>query len=146
MEAAETQKAIAEGTTVAAGMKQEMAMDIFRCVLPVKAHGKLPVRLSCLSVCPTLLSVQVQHVVCLAVRVCVCVPVYVCFAVCGWICSPKRSREAASNCGPHQMWQQLPPLQCSTTLKIEQIAHIMMRANGISGRLITISPCLPSHC
>lgn len=50
MKAAETQKAIEEGTTVAAGMKQEMAMDIFRCVLPVKAHGKLPVRLSCLSV------------------------------------------------------------------------------------------------
>lgn len=58
MEAAETQKAIEEGTTVAAGMKQEMAMDIFRCVLPVKAHGKLSVRLSvqlsCLCKCITL--------------------------------------------------------------------------------------------
>lgn len=122
-------------------------MDIFRCVLPVKAHGKLPVRLSRLSVCPPLLSVQVQHVVCLGVRVCMCV----CLSVCALLfvvgfAAPKRSREAASNCGPHQMRQQLPPLQCSTTLKIEQIAHIMMRANGISGRLITISPCLPLHC
>lgn len=146
MEAAETQKAIAEGTTVAAGMKQEMAMDIFRCVLPVKAHGKLPVRLSCLSVCLSNSPVCASASRCVFSCACVCVPVCVCFAVCGWICGPKRSREAASNCGPHQMRQQLPPLQCSTTLKIEQIAHIMMRANRISGRLITISPCLPSHC
>lgn len=127
-------------------------MDIFRCVLPVEAHGKLPARLSCLSVCPAVcLSVCLSFSLlpasaarCVFRCACVCV----CLSVCALLfvvrfAAQKRSREAASNCGPHQMWQQLPPLQCSTILKIEQIAHIMMRANGISGRLITISPAFP---
>lgn len=91
---------------------------------------------ACASVLPVRLSVLLSPACkCSTFCVWVCLCVCVCFAVCGWICGPKRSRESASNCGPHQMWQQLPPLQCSTTLKIEQIAHIMMRANGISGRL-----------
>lgn len=73
MEAAEKQKAIEERTTEAGGMKQEMAMDIFRCVLPVKALGKLPVRLSCLSNSPVCASAARSVFSCACVSVCLSV-------------------------------------------------------------------------
>lgn len=54
-------------------------MDIFRCVLPVKAHGKLPVRLSCLSVCLSfsLLPASAARSVFGCACVCVCALLFV---------------------------------------------------------------------
>lgn len=146
------------GTRGAAGKaetNEEMGMDIFRCALPAQSKtqsclyicavlsclsshlSRLPCCLSsrsCLTSLSNALSVSLPLCLCLWVQHTVCLAMYVspsvCFAVvCGWICAPNG---ADSNCGSHQMWQQLPvlPLQCSI-LKIEQIGHTMMSANGI---------------